>query len=46
MKEDNDLKNSTSGMSQIDHQEAEEEGQRKITLQQFINAFEAFLDDC
>ena len=46
MKEENDLKNSISGMKPIDHQEEEEAGQRKITLQQFINAFEEFLNDC
>ena len=47
MKEDNDLKNSMLGMSQIDHQKAEEEGQKEQQkIQQFVNAFEEFLNDC
>ena len=46
MKEEKDSKNSISGMKQIDHQKEEEESQRKITLQQFVDAFEAFLEDC
>ena len=47
MKEDKDLKNSMHGMKQIDHQEAEEEGQKKQQkIQQFVNAFEDFLNDC
>ena len=47
MKEENDLLNSTSGMKNIDHQEAEEEGQKQQqTLQQFVNVFEDFLNDC
>lgn len=47
MNEENDLKNSMHGMSQIDHQEAEEEGQKQQPkIQQFVNAFEAFLEDC
>ena len=47
MKEDNDLKNSISGMKPIDHQEAEEEDQKQQQkIQQFVNAFEDFLNDC
>ena len=47
MKEERDLKNSTSGMKPIDHQEAEEESQKQQqTLQQFVDAFEDFLNDC
>lgn len=47
MKEERDLLNSTSGMSQIDHQEEEEESQKQQPkIQQFVNAFEAFLEDC
>ena len=47
MNEENDLKNSTSGIKNIDHQEAEEEGQKQQPkIQQFVDAFEAFLEDC
>lgn len=47
MKEEKDLKNSTSGMKNIDHQREEEEGQKKQQkIQQFVDAFEDFLNDC
>ena len=47
MKEERDLKNSTSGMKNIDHQEAEEEGQKQQQkIQQIVDAFEDFLNDC
>ena len=43
MKEENDLKNSTSGMKSIDHQEAEEDDQKQQQkIQQFVDVFEAF----
>ena len=46
MNEERDSKISTSGMKQTDNQKENVEGQRKITLQQFVDAFEAFLNDC
>lgn len=47
MKEENDLKNSMHGMKPIDHQKAEEEGQKEQqNIQQFFDAFEDFLEDC
>ena len=47
MKEENDLKISMHGLSPIDHQKAEEEGQKKQQkIQQFVDAFEEFLNDC
>ena len=47
MNEENDLKNSTSGMKPIDHQEEEEDDQKQQPkIQQFVDAFEAFLEDC
>ena len=47
MNEENDFLNSTSGMKNIDHQEEEEEGQKQQQkIQQFVDAFEAFLEDC
>ena len=47
MNEENDLKNSMLGMKQTDHQEEEEEGQKQQSkIQQFIDSFEDFLNDC
>ena len=47
MNEENDLKNSMYGIKNIDHQEAEEEGQKQQSkIQQFIDSFEDFLNDC
>ena len=47
MKEENDLKNSISGMKPIDHQEEEEADQKEQPkIQQFVDAFEEFLNDC
>ena len=47
MKEENDLKNSMHGLRPIDHQEENVEGQKQQQkIQQFINVFEAFLNDC
>ena len=47
MNEEKDLKNSTSGMKQTDHQEEEEESQKQQQqIVEFFDAFEAFLEDC
>ena len=47
MKEEKGLKNSISGMNQIDHQEEEEADQKeRQKIQQFVDAFEDFLNDC
>ena len=47
MNEENDFLNSTSGMKNIDHQEAEEESQKsQQQIVEFFDAFEDFLNDC
>ena len=47
MKEEKDLKNSTSGIKNIDHQEEKEAGQKsQPKIKQFVDAFEDFLNDC
>ena len=47
MKEEKDFLNSMHGMKQTDHQEEEEDDQKQQQkIQQFIDAFEAFLEDC
>ena len=47
MNEENDLKNSTSGMKSIDHQKEEEDDQKQQQqIVEFVDAFEDFLNDC
>ena len=47
MNEEKNFLNSTSGIKNIEHQEAEEHDQKELqTLQQFVDAIEAFLEDC
>ena len=47
MKEERDSKISTNSLKQTDHQMENVEDQKELQkIEQFINAFEAFLDDC
>ena len=47
MNEEKDLKNSMHGMKQIDLHKEEEEGQKQQpNIQEFVDAFEDFLNDC
>ena len=47
MKEERDSKISMHGLKPIDHQELNVEDQKEQPkIQQFVDAFEAFLEDC